>query len=546
MTKPSRPHHSVTRSRKHLGLRLKLMTAMVTALLLVGWGSGSWLLWSLNASYEALEREALADDLHRVVDGLWQHLTTLDEVTREWAHWTEMAAFIESGDPVFRDENLNPEGLLSSRIDEMVVLSPSGRLMATVSASNQTPPAKEPAWLSDTTLLAQLDGAPTTADGGRCGLMEHANKLLLACKRSVLDTRGQGPVRGTVVLSRLFNAESVARLAKSTRLQLTLHAPTAHASPSTIQSLSDALGATGSQTLTSEAALVDQTQERLIVSIGLKDISGHEVASLRLTWPRRIAQHGQGVLEEVRIQRWLGGTVLALALLVLLDWLLIAPLRSLHRDITRVTTDGDWVARVDASGHDEIADVARSANRMLDVIQTQVAHLQEESLTDAITDLPNRRAFDQRLQLAIALARRNGRPLSVVLLDLDRFKPYNDRHGHLEGDRVLRTFAQCLRESLHRPGDLPARHGGEEFAVLLEDTDTEGARTCAQAIVDALAALRLPHPLNLPMAVVTCSAGVATLCSEDHAARDLVHRADTALYDAKHNGRNRVCLAAAH
>lgn len=517
------------------------MTAMVTLLLLIGGASGYWLLWSLNSSYEALENEALADDLHRAVDGLTQQLTTLDEVTREWAHWTEMAEFIESGDPAFLDENLNPEGLRSSRIDGIAVLSPSGHIKALASTTPPGKGAENVPGAPDTTLLSRLDAIPATADGGKCGLIESTPRLLLICKRTVLDTKGQGPARGTILVSREFNEESVARLATTTRLKLSLQLAVAtKAHPEQLP-----FATTGPSALTSQPALIQFNPEQMTVSIGLKDVFGREVAYLQMDWPRRIALHGQRVQLEVAIQRWLGGAVLALALLVLMDRLLVGPLKRLHRDITRVTSDGDWTARVNASGHDEIADVARSANRMLDVIQTQVGQLQEESMTDAVTGLPNRRAFDQRLQQAMASAQRTGRPLSVVMFDLDRFKAYNDHFGHLEGDRILRTFAQCLREALHRPGDLPARHGGEEFGVLLEDTDLEGAMVCAQAIIDALAGLRLPHPHNSPTETVTCSAGVATLSKQDNVTKDLVQRADKALYDAKHSGRNRVCPASA-
>lgn len=517
------------------------MTAMVTLLLLIGGTSGYWLLWSLNSSYQALENDAIADDLHRAIDGLKQQLTTLDEVTREWAHWTEMAEFIESGDPAFRDENLNPEGLRSSRIDGIAVLSPSGHIKALASATPPDEATKNDALVPDAELLSRLDAIPALADGGKCGLIENSPRLLLICKRNVLDTKGQGPARGTILVSREFNEESVARLAMTTRLKLSLY-PAA----TTLKGAQELPWVTAEPSaLTNPPTLLKLTPEEMTIGIGLKDIIGREIAFLQMDWPRRIALHGERVQQEVAIQRWLGGAVLALALLILVDRLLVAPLKRLHKDITRVTTDGDWAARVNAPGHDEIADVARSANRMLDVIQTQVGQLQQESMTDAVTGLPNRRAFDQRLQQAMASAQRNGRALSVVMFDLDRFKAYNDHFGHLEGDRVLRTFAQCLREALHRPGDLPARHGGEEFAVLLEDTDLDGAMACAQSIIEALAELGLPHPLNLPTETVTCSAGVATLGKQDTITKDLVLRADKALYDAKHGGRNRVCAATA-
>lgn len=514
------------------------MTAMAAVILLVGWTSGQWLLWSLGASYQQLEKEALNDDVHRVIDGLHQQLTTLDEVTREWAQWSEMAAFIESGDPAFRDENLNPEGLQASRIDGLAVFSPDDRAVAVATASRTEGDADIASLLTRPDLLSGLGTIAAELEGEHCGLIAPKSRLLMLCMRTVLDTKGQGPTRGTVVLAREFDEHSVTRLAETTRLNLALQrtlppAPSMHA----------ALRINGDPGLTGRILLTGETPDLLTVDISLVDTAKQEVAVLQMTWPRKITQHGTLMLERVRVQRWIVGLAMALALLVLVDRLLVARLKRLHRDITRVTTDGDWEARVKASGQDEIGDVARSANQLLGVIQSQVQSLQEQSHTDALTGLPNRRAFDLGLSRAMAQAQRSGRPLSLVLFDLDQFKPYNDRFGHLEGDRVLRAFAQCMRESLHRPGDLPARHGGEEFALLLEDTDAEGALVCAKSIIDALAALELPHPLNGPMNVVTCSAGLATIAPEDLNTQDLVRRADAALYDAKRNGRNRVCTA---
>lgn len=170
--------------------------------------------------------------------------------------------------------------------------------------------------------------------------------------------------------------------------------------------------------------------------------------------------------------------------------------------------------------------------------------LKHIGLTDALTGVHNRRYFDQRLREEVDRALRKGYPLSCLLVDLDHFKQVNDVHGHLIGDVVLREVAEQVKDQL-RLSDAMARYGGEEFAVLLVQTDDVTARTIAERIREAIAStpIQLPDSRNL---TVTLSIGVSTTeeavrgADIDAKARDLVDRADHALYAAKRAGRNRV------
>ncbi|MBX3705636.1 MAG: diguanylate cyclase [Pseudomonadales bacterium] len=163
--------------------------------------------------------------------------------------------------------------------------------------------------------------------------------------------------------------------------------------------------------------------------------------------------------------------------------------------------------------------------------------------TDPLTGLSNRRYFMQRLHEEIERARRHGHPLSVALLDLDHFKIINDTFGHDAGDQVLRAVARTIF-GVKRSSDVAARFGGEEFALLLPETDPAGAARVAERLREAIESLLVPRPAGAPLSVTT-SIGVATLHSPEAGLDNLLIRADRALYDAKRAGRNRVCDAAA-
>jgi diguanylate cyclase (GGDEF)-like protein len=188
--------------------------------------------------------------------------------------------------------------------------------------------------------------------------------------------------------------------------------------------------------------------------------------------------------------------------------------------------------------------------------------LRTTASTDMLTGLANRHAFDLALDEEWRRVRRRGTPLSLLLLDVDHFKLYNDRHGHPAGDEGLRQVAGTLAESLHRPSDRAFRYGGEEFAMLLPETARPGALRVAERVVAAVATRRIAHAASPTAPHVTVSVGVG--CFDDACegwrppsadsrlgelgaparAADLVAAADRALYEAKRAGRARTSLQA--
>jgi diguanylate cyclase (GGDEF)-like protein len=174
-----------------------------------------------------------------------------------------------------------------------------------------------------------------------------------------------------------------------------------------------------------------------------------------------------------------------------------------------------------------------AANQRLELLANQ----------DGLTGIANRRAFDYLIERHFTQALRQHTPLSVALCDVDHFKAYNDRYGHLAGDECLRRVGAAVGQSCRRGSDLAARYGGEEFALLLPDTPQAGALQVVETLRRDVAALAIAHEASPTAAVVTLSAGVATYVAErDKTAFDLMRRADAALYRSKELGRNRsVC-----
>jgi two-component system cell cycle response regulator len=170
--------------------------------------------------------------------------------------------------------------------------------------------------------------------------------------------------------------------------------------------------------------------------------------------------------------------------------------------------------------------------------------LAQRAMIDGLTGLWNRTHFDQRMHEEVAAAARYDRPMSLIMMDVDKFKNLNDNHGHPFGDEVLQAVGDVLQDSA-RTSDWPCRYGGEEFGLILRETDLEGAVIMAERVREEIESLQLRNKAQLVS--VTASFGVvsSTLCMNpcDLSSRWMIESADRALYASKEGGRNRVSTA---
>jgi two-component system cell cycle response regulator len=259
-------------------------------------------------------------------------------------------------------------------------------------------------------------------------------------------------------------------------------------------------------------------------ALALLDANGFDVIVTDLTMP---GLDGFGVLEGVK-KRGVGTEVIILTGTQDLDAAIRALRLGAHDFLTKPPSRADEVVLT--------VERALEKKRLRETNARLLLELETLSRTDGLTGLPNRRVFDESLSREVARASRYDYPLSLVLLDLDHFKAVNDAHGHPAGDAVLKSFS-ALAQAAFRMADAVHRYGGEEFAVLLPHTPFEGAMTATERLRDVIAEHRFP--IGSGTVRITLSGGIA-LRKGAIAPADLLAAADAALYEAKHEGRNRV------
>lgn len=307
--------------------------------------------------------------------------------------------------------------------------------------------------------------------------------------------------------------------------------------------------------LVSETGLVNQKLWRLramgrmrgrqnFVSNLLKDVGSYLQYQTQLSTNATInsAEESSALTEQytrVTVISGICALLLSVTIIVFLFKRLISRLIRLSEQVESATEQQH--ARIHVSGKDEIALLAEAFSTYLRKVREQEEKLLEMTLTDPLTGIPNRRAFENHIKDAISISRRNEWTMSIMLLDVDFFKNYNDFYGHSDGDTCLKLVANQLNEIVSRNTDFCARYGGEEFVCILPNTSAEGAKSKAEELRKAIESLAIPHEASRIANVITISIGVATFPFklDSNWRKDvIVEQADKALYQAKADGRN--------
>ncbi|HZP17006.1 MAG TPA: diguanylate cyclase, partial [Terriglobales bacterium] len=489
--------------------------------------------WALLSGFARLESDSSRQNIERIQQALENEGARLDIFARDYAQWDETYEFMQAQSPAYVRSELANETFRILHIDLFALLDERGHLVFSKNLAREplTPEAMQ-------TVLRMTEGSVELGRGhSGHGFVELNGQMMLLSFHPILPSAGIGVSRGTLVMGQELNEELLSSLSHSAGIALWVE-PADRIVPTSPQGLAWTDGHNCARF---------ETDSTMLEYVAVPDFSGKTRRFLAARVPRSLHRQGQTEVRYLWGLLMLAGTVFCGVLFFFMEEVLVRKIARLDADISKITVSGDLSTRLNAEGKDELSNLARTVNTMLSGIQKAKAELLEaqESLRfhaehDALTGVLNRRAIRDVLRKELARCRRERTTLGVILADVDHFKKINDHYGHAAGDAVLVTTVQRISATL-RTYDTLGRYGGEEFLIIAPGCDLALAEKMAERIRNAVS--DEPVDLGDESARISMSLGV-TLGTWESDPEFLVEQADSAMYQAKRKGRNRVEIQA--
>lgn len=509
-------------------------------------------------AFHEIELDYAKDNIDRVVQRLETAREFIDLTVYDWSAWNDTYTFADDGNQTYVESNLYPDTFLNFGFDVALFLDID----------------REPVWgrvfdfdpdegiidLTDTYLddvLAEIAGFTDRIDfeadiddQNQSGVVTVDGIPVLFSIRPIVRSDGSGPHRGYVVFGQFLDDELIARFSEQIVQDFS------------IEPVADTHERQDLNSYTIRAIDSDTLSASRIYSIdGIPSLRAITIL------PRNITGLGSDITFFGVALFVLLCLVLAAMLLVLFRWFVVKPIMGLRADIANISSAMDYSLRASVRSNDEIGALSRDFNSMLSVIEsnnTELVRLNDEltsehrrvlevrneleaanselkrlSENDPLTGLSNRLALEKKLEQAWEILRRTCDPLTVILVDIDYFKPYNDHYGHQAGDEALRRVAAVLAGTVQRKSDMASRYGGEEFLLVLPGTDSAAATDIAAAIREGIINANIKHEHSPVAPYLTVSIGISSAVPHGGiTVDDLIGAADRALYKVKEGGRD--------
>ncbi|WP_392408617.1 diguanylate cyclase domain-containing protein [Chlorogloeopsis fritschii] len=466
--------------------------------------------------FAALEQNLMQKKLARVADVFVQRVEKLDSSAKAEATWTEMYIYMKERDRTFYQDTYPFEGLMNSAYDVLGILDRKDNpihLDWIDWRSQQIKPL--PNTIRDDLLRERLltrfpaDDDPALGSSRNLAVVQTSTELLLVAARPILTGDAKGPRRGTLLMGVFITQEFLDQLEKYSDLQLQL-APLSSEQPLTQRSAKHNLSDIAYMSdIVKISPHIRVLNNRWITGeIYLLNSDRQPIQILSVRSPRLEYQQGEATLNQLTGVLFVVGISLGIIISLLLD-------RAIRNQ--------------------QLLKISETT------LQAANQELQKLANLDGLTQIANRRYFEQVLQQEWTQAICEQYPLTLILCDVDYFKRFNDTYGHLKGDECLAQVAQAICRAVRQPGDFVARYGGEEFAIVLPHTDLQGGLWVAKAIQQQVQNLRIEHTGSPISAYVSVSLGISSLVPEQGTAPEiLIEQSDQKLYSAKQQGRNQI------
>lgn len=499
-------------------LRTLVILAATAYTLIIG---GSLLLYRVFVVFPSLEANTLdrhRNDLRAVYATYVNERENLILFNQDWSKWDDTYQFANGSNPSFLNKSLHSPFFYRADVDAVAVIDTKGATF--YAAYKQDNDLIQVADLKDITTDINIEQIKNEEQ--LFGIIRTGDKLGYFSSHHIQDSLEQSTEIGALIFIRYFKKDFIKRIELLTNISAQL-----------------SLANTNTETnlITLDTLDIDSIQKEYYLEI--PNTVDQTIATIKISYP-------QSTLPKVINTNALLSIIillfLPLVITVLVYVFFLIPITKIATQILNMNKDGKFHYLKLKSPIVEINTFITAFNTFSAKITAYQEKLKADSNTDGLTNIHNRRFFDDAYEKAWALSSRNQTPLCIVMLDIDHFKRYNDHYGHQQGDEVLKQVAQTLRENLRRSSDVLARYGGEEFAIVLQAEKADELENTLSMLVNCIDELNIEHLYSSVKNNLTISCGACHVIDPalwmKEKKDDALKLADEALYRAKSQGRN--------
>ena len=503
----------------------------------------------IKQSFIKIEEDYALQNLTRTENSLNGEVYNLDILLQDWSFWDDTYNFISSGSPEYIMSNLVESTFYSSSISliyfydldwkltwgEMYDLE-EGEKITSPTFTNEY--IKNDSVLFDRTILEMEDSQEAVKEG----YLLTSEGLLLLISRPIFRSDESGPPVGSLIMGKMitgsYQEQIKERIQSDFRIYNSNEILTDYKRDKIFKDLIQS----------ENDFFMEKTEDSVIIYKVLNDINETPQLLLKTSINRDITKYGTRTMNIFRIGIIVFIVMMTLILIVIFEEVLTKPIIKISSFIKSIDSKEYSPKALYLDRNDEIGFLADTIDKFIERINIQKADLihlnkklKEKANTDALTGLSNRHIIDLHFPNLWKTLSRDKSPISVILIDIDYFKKYNDNYGHQCGDDCLKSVASIIKSPLSRSTDMAIRFGGEEFLVILPSTPLEGAVKVAKLIQSGLKKEKIEHKKSDVSDFLTFSIGVSiSNPTADNNLDLLIEQADSALYSSKDNGRNRI------
>lgn len=478
-----------------------------------------------NLETEKISAKEKISQVRNVFDSEMRHLSL---ISTDWAIWDDTYAFVQDRNKEYIESNF-PEGLLDDmKLNRVEIFDLSGKSVYSRDNAglDMRPLMQDSQRLKKEFILSDVK----TQGEKKSGIMAFGDKIALVSISAILQGDRKGPPVGVVLMIRIIGEEMITNINNST-----------HADVALLETEDFPLY----KEYQDQGFFTEIVDADKLLAFGyLRGLDDKVSIVIQASLRREFAIQSEELILFLFIFAGILGFVSLIASLFLMQRGISKPLSALVRHISKIRNNENYTKCELDRREDEIGLMAKEFNQLLEKLNRTNETLLKVARIDALTGLPNRLDMEEKFQRIKNISIREGMEFTILMLDIDYFKNYNDTYGHVKGDEVLTLVGQEMRKSSMRPGDYFARYGGEEFIALLENTGTKGSKVVAERILKNIEKLRIEHKSSLlSKKIISLSIGcVSVTAKKGDIQESLINMADEALYRAKAKGRDQYHL----